>query len=199
MPKRGGRKSSGLAHAGPRAREAAARQLGASRPTCGAALGPELAGFLALPSWHSRCTLTAQRSEEAAMLRMRPVSVAVALLAVTVGSGLVIALAGEPIYRHSGTVIAVERSAIVLGEVGPWKAEDGFTVVTERRVIVTRATEFVAVYRDYDDATGYLGDFREAPLVDWELLPGDIVTIECEHEGDRMIALKVTVLTGEEP
>ena len=133
------------------------------------------------------------------MLRMRAVIVAGALLAVPVGLGLVIAVAGEPIYRHSGAVIAVERSAIVLGEVGPWNAKDGVAVVTERRVVVTRNTEFVAVYRDYDDATGYLGDFKEAPLVDWELLPGDIVTIECEHEGDRMIALKVTVLTAEEP
>jgi hypothetical protein len=132
------------------------------------------------------------------MPRMRP-GIAVVSVAMIVGLGLAIVGAGEPIYRHSGTVIAVERSAIVLGEVGPWKVEDGFTVITERRVIVTRATEFVAVYRDYDDGTGFLGDFKEAPLADWELLPGDVVTIDCEHRGDRMIALKVTVLTAEEP
>ena len=39
----------------------------------------------------------------------------------------------------------------------------------------------------------------EAPLVDWELMPGDIVTIECEHRGERIIALKVTVLAEELP
>ena len=131
------------------------------------------------------------------MLRMRHVIVAVAVVAVMLGLGL--SFAGEPIYRHSGSVVAVERAVIVLAEVGPWKIKNGTTVVTERRIVVTNETEFVAVYRDYDNATGFPGDFTEAPLVDWELMPGDVVTVECEHRGERMIALKVAVLTGEAP
>lgn len=129
------------------------------------------------------------------MPRMRRVVVAVVVVAVMLGLGM--SLAGEPVYRHSGSVVAVERAAIVLAEVGPWKPETGQTVVTERRIIITKATEFVAVYRAYDNGTGFPGDFTEAPLVDWTLLPGDIVTVECEHRGDRMIALKVAVLAPE--
>jgi hypothetical protein len=71
--------------------------------------------------------------------------------------------------------------------------------MTERRVEVTKATEFVAVYRVYDNETGFPGDFTEVPLVDWELLPGDVVTVECEHRGERMIELKVAVLADETP
>ena len=115
------------------------------------------------------------------MLRMRHVIVALTCVPVIVGLGLAISIAGDPIYRHSGTVVAVERAAIILGEVGPRELRDGDTVITERRVVVTQATEFVAVYRDYDNVTGFGGYFKEAPRVDWELRPGDTVTFACER------------------
>lgn len=130
------------------------------------------------------------------MLRSRHV-VAVAAAAVLVGLAPARADAGD-IHRHSGSVIAVERSAILVAEIGPWKIRNGQTVVTELRIVVTKATEFVAAYRAWDAAADFPGEFREVPLVDWEIQPGDLVTVECEHRGDGMIALKVTVLVPDE-
>ena len=100
----------------------------------------------------------------------------------------------ETVYRHSGTVISVRDDAFVLGEVGPWKVVDGVTVVTARRIEVTDTTEFVEVQRTHHSESGFPGDFTEDWWM-WELAPGDYVTVECEHHGATMIALKVTVLS----
>lgn len=104
-------------------------------------------------------------------------------------------VAGAPAtWRHSGCVVAVGPHSIVVAEVGPWRVRAGETVLTERRIEIARATEFVLAQRVADAPSGFPGDFVEEPLVDWRLVRGDHVTVECVHRGARMIAVKVTVL-----
>lgn len=106
---------------------------------------------------------------------------------------------GEPpvIVKHSGTVVTVDsaRSVFVLAEVGPWRVDAGRTVITERRIALTESTEVTYVRRD--DAEAFPGDFLETRLGARELMTGDFVTVECRHEGQRLVAVKVTVCETE--
>ena len=126
------------------------------------------------------------------MVRLRHVTIAFAMVIL-----VATALGSTPVYKHSGSVLAVDRAAgtILLGEVGPWKVVNGETVVTEQRIAVTDRTEFVMVQRSGDDFADFPGGFVEAPLVAWDIVPGDYVTVECEHRGARMVALKVTIMS----
>ena len=101
--------------------------------------------------------------------------------------------AGAQAINHSGTVLAVDRGAgtIILGEVGPWRVERGVTEVTPRVIAMTPSTKFVEVKRGAE--TPFPGDFVETALEAGALKVGDFVTVECRHEGKRMIALKVVV------
>ena len=119
------------------------------------------------------------------------------LLLVVIGLPLV---AGAETVKHTGTVLAVSKDTgtIVLGEVGPWRVEQGVLQITRRIISVTPATEFVQVKRD-KEGVEYPGDFIEARLDPWSFAVGDFVTVDCRHEGKRLIALKITVPAISEP
>lgn len=105
--------------------------------------------------------------------------------------------AGAEAANHSGTIQTLNKEAgtIVLGEVGPWRVKDGVTEVTERTIIVTKATEFRQVRRAAGAGPGgWIGEFVEVGIGPWEVRKGDFVTVEVRREGERLTALKVTVV-----
>jgi hypothetical protein len=98
--------------------------------------------------------------------------------------------------RHSGTVVAVDRSAgvIVVEGMGPWQVKDGVTQVERRTVGVTSATEFVGVKRASGPApSGWVGDFVESGLPGWQVKPGDWVTLIMKPGDKRPTAIRVYV------
>lgn len=103
----------------------------------------------------------------------------------------------EEITKHSGTVLAVDRSAgtLVLGEVGPWRLERGETRITRLAIATSPTTEFTLAERVPDGAAGFPGAFAERLLDPGRVRAGDFVTVRCLHEGKRLTALKVTVST----
>ena len=112
----------------------------------------------------------------------------------------VLALGGLPagaaeLMKHSGTVLAVDRTAgtLVLGEVGPWRVERGETRITRLAIATGSATEFTVAERVPDGAAGFPGAFAERRLDPGHVKAGDFVTVSCLHEGKRLTALKVTV------
>ena len=106
--------------------------------------------------------------------------------------------AGE-VQRHSGTVVAREGGLVQLAEIGPWKVRQGETVIIYRSIEMTPATTLTMVRRDEEPLSGFPGDWVEEGLEPWDLLEGDFVTVDCLHEGGRLIALKITVVAPEEP
>lgn len=131
------------------------------------------------------------------MVRLRHLT---GILVALITSATVAFAADGPVYKHSGSVLAYDLAdgTLVLGEVGPWKTERGVTKLTERRIELTRDTEYVFVRRA-DAANGFEGDFVEEPLPPELVMLDDFVTIECEHQGSRMIALRVLVMDVELP
>ncbi len=117
----------------------------------------------------------------------------------------VLALGGLPagaaeLMKHSGTVLAVDRTAgtLVLGEIGPWRVERGETRITRLTISMVPVTEFTLAERATDGAAGFPGAFLELPLDPWYVKEGDFVTVTCLHEGQRLTALKVTVSKPDE-
>ena len=102
--------------------------------------------------------------------------------------------AGETM-KHSGSIVSVadDATTFVLAEVGSWQVRDGATVITYRTITVTPRTEFAIVGRENEPASGFPGDFVEAPLDPDGVYLNDHVTVDCRHEGTRLIALKITV------
>lgn len=118
--------------------------------------------------------------------------------------GLAVALpawAGAPILKHSGTVVAVDQRAgtIVLAEVGPWRVRQGRTEVTHRTIVVRPETTVTLVMRADDAPSGFPGDFVAVALDPWDLEVGDFATVECQHEGRRLIGLRITLTVPEAP
>ena len=107
--------------------------------------------------------------------------------------------AGHPAMRHSGTIVGLEGDgqAFVLAEIAPWPSGDATR--TRSRVELTNATAFVVARRTIDATTGSPGEFVETAASRAELVPSRFVTVECEHDGPRMIARTVTVVHMEEP
>jgi hypothetical protein len=97
--------------------------------------------------------------------------------------------------KHSGTIvdIAADGKTFVLAEVGPWRVRNGSTVVTRRTITLEPGTEFAIVAREIDTSTGFPGDFVETRLGPDGVYLNDYVTVDCRHEGRRLVALKVTV------
>jgi hypothetical protein len=102
------------------------------------------------------------------------------------------AMAGERL-KHSGTIVSIDEAAatFVLAEVGTW--EQGGTLVSYRTISVTPATAFAIVARADAPPSGFAGDFVELAIDRGGLYPDDFVTVDCVHEGSRLVALKVTV------
>lgn len=128
------------------------------------------------------------------MIRVERVKRVVWLVVMVAVAATAAEAAGADTMRHSGTVVAFDKAAgrLVLGEVGPWRVKDGVTRITELRIALLPGTAFVLVKRVPDAATGFPEDWAEAPLDPGALKPGDFVTVECLHQGERLVALKVT-------
>lgn len=114
---------------------------------------------------------------------------------VVVITGLAGPAAADERMKHSGTIVAIagDGSRVVLAEVGPWRVRKGSTVLTYRTITVTPDTRFTIVGRAVDAATGFVGDFVEMPIDREGLYVDDYVTVDCEHRGKRLLALKITV------
>ena len=99
--------------------------------------------------------------------------------------------------KHTGTIASIDKSAnvIVVEEVGPWRVERGQTEVTKRAIHVSGETKFVRVERRLEAGPGgWPGGFVEASLGAREVREGDYVTVEAERAGERLVALKITVV-----
>jgi hypothetical protein len=109
-------------------------------------------------------------------------------------SGLAAPAAAETM-KHSGIIvdIAADGTTIVLAEVGPWRVRNGATVVTRRTITLTPETAFAIAAREIETPSGFLGDFVETRLGPDGVYLNDSVTVDCQHDGRQLTALKVTV------
>jgi hypothetical protein len=98
--------------------------------------------------------------------------------------------------RHSGSIhsVAEDGQTFVLAEVGPWQMRDGETVTTYRTITLTPDTEYVIVARADRGPNGLAGEFVELELESDGIYLNDYVTVDCRHEGKRLVALKITVI-----
>ncbi len=127
---------------------------------------------------------------------MSPYTKIVWLATVLLVTGVAGAVTADQLPRHSGTVMTTDAAAntFVLAEVGPWRLSRGETVITRRDIVVTPETEFFLVHRADQAPSGFARDFVVESLILWGVGGGDFVTVECRHEGERMIATKVYVV-----
>ena len=119
-----------------------------------------------------------------------------ALAVLLVGPGLVPAAAAEAeMVTHSGTVVAIDLKAggVVFEEIGPWRAAAGVTQTSRRTVEVIPETRFTFAFRS-DVPCDFVGAWVDGPLDPVFVEVGDAITIECRHEGARLIAVKVTIV-----
>jgi len=95
---------------------------------------------------------------------------------------------------HSGTVVAIdpEGGVLIIEELGPWRVEQGRTVVTRRTVVLTADTKFNTFIR-VNVPGAFAGDFLEVALDADSITPGDFVTAECAPERGRLVGLRVTL------
>jgi hypothetical protein len=95
---------------------------------------------------------------------------------------------------HSGTIAAIDpqEGVLLLDEVGPWRVEQGRTVLTRRTVVLTPDTKFNIFIRA-NVPGGFPGDFLEVPLDADSVTPGDFATVECVRARDRLVAVRVTL------
>lgn len=117
------------------------------------------------------------------------------LLALTLGASTVTLAADVPRTSiYSGTVVAVDPQGgrMIMEEVGPWRMENGKTVVTPRTISLTSATTFNTFIR-VDVPGRFAGDFIEVALDAEDITPGDFVTVECLRERGRLVAVRVTM------
>lgn len=128
------------------------------------------------------------------MERFRNVASA-SILAMVVGLSLS-ANAGQTA-RYSGLIssIADDARTFVLAEVGPQRAgHDVAPALTYRTIALSPQTVYAIVARIDDAPSGYQGDFVEFPIGPDRVYLNDYVTVECRHEGKRLVALKITVI-----
>ena len=104
------------------------------------------------------------------------------------------ASAGERL-KHSGSIaaIAADATTFVLGEIGPWQVRKGATVITYRTITLAPETEYAIATRTDQAPSGFPGDFVESPIGPESVYLHDYVTVDCRHEGKRLMALKITV------
>jgi hypothetical protein len=95
---------------------------------------------------------------------------------------------------YSGAVVALDPQGgvMIMEEVGPWRVEQGRTVVTRRTIGLTSATTFNTFIR-VDVPGRFAGDFIEVALDAEDITPGDFVTAECVLERGRLVAVRVTM------
>ena len=98
--------------------------------------------------------------------------------------------------QHSGTIVSIADDArtFVLAEIGPWQVRNGETVVTHRTIELTPETSYAIVARFDAAPSGFRGDWVEFEIGPERVYLNDRVTVECRHEGKRLVALKITVV-----
>jgi len=104
------------------------------------------------------------------------------------------ASAGERV-KHSGSIVSIAAAAktFVLAEVGPWQVRKGATVITYLTITLAPETGYAIVARTDQAPSGFPGDFVETPIGPESVYLHDYVTVDCRHEGKRLMALKITV------
>ncbi|HET8531399.1 MAG TPA: hypothetical protein VFO08_09640 [Methylomirabilota bacterium] len=98
--------------------------------------------------------------------------------------------------KYSGTVVAVDRGAgtIVVEGMGPWRVKDGVTQLERRTIGIVPSTELMRLERASGVApSGWPGDFVESALPEWQVKPGDWVTVAVKLDGARMTAIRIDV------
>lgn len=98
--------------------------------------------------------------------------------------------------QHSGTIMSIGDDArtFVLAEVGPWQVRNGETVLTHRTIELAPETKYAIVARVDAAPSGFRGDWVEFEIGPERVYLNDHVTVECRHEGKRLVALKITVV-----
>lgn len=124
----------------------------------------------------------------------RPGHVAFACMLILVG--LTASASGAERAKHSGSIVWIAEDArtFVLAEVGPWRVRDGRTVITYQTVRLAPETRFAIVARADDAPSGFPRDFVETRLGPESVYLNDYVTVDCRHEGKRLVAEKITVI-----
>ena len=121
----------------------------------------------------------------------------VGMLAVALVAALAMpAIAEQASTKHTGRVVSIdlEQRRLVLDEVGLWRP--GSAIQPIRRTIeLTAKTDFIITLRA-NPPDGYPGQFIEGELYVEGIEPGDVVTVDCLHDGRRLIARTVTVLSS---
>jgi len=122
----------------------------------------------------------------------------VVLFALVVLLGLAAPASGGELVKHSGSIVAIadDASTFVLAEVGPWQVREGATVLTYVTIALAPDTEYALVARADEPPSGFGGDFVETRLGPEDVYLHDYVTVDCLHEGGRMVALKITVTSA---
>jgi hypothetical protein len=125
---------------------------------------------------------------------MRYVSLILFTLAVLLVEPHIVSAAANDTVTHSGTVLAIDVRGrrLVFEEIGPWRAHRGVMQTIRRTVELVPATRFTFASRT-DAPCDSVGAWVEGPLDPVFLEVGDAITIECRHEGARLIAVKVIV------
>jgi hypothetical protein len=117
------------------------------------------------------------------------------LLALALGAAPIVTTANAArTTTYSGSVVAVDPQGgvMMMEEIGPWRVEQGTTVVTRRTVGLTSGTRFNTFIR-VDVPGRFAGDFIEVALDAEDITPGDFVTAECVRERGRLVAVRVTM------
>jgi hypothetical protein len=98
----------------------------------------------------------------------------------------------DPIERHSGRVIRVDRlrDMVVVEEMGAWSPATERTAITRNRIHFTGLTDFKIFVRTRG-AGKFRGEFGEISLRVTNVFPGDTVTAECVRDGNRLVALSI--------
>jgi hypothetical protein len=124
---------------------------------------------------------------------MRIASSLLLALALVAGPSALAADSARPT-RHSGTVVAVDPpgGVLIMEEIGPWRVEQGKTVVTRRTIGLTSGTK-VNTFIRVDVPGRFAGDFIEVELDAEDITPGDFATAECVRERGRLVAVRVTL------
>jgi hypothetical protein len=118
--------------------------------------------------------------------------------ALLAASSLVLVMAAHggagDVVRHSGTIVNIDErtESTLLEEIGPWRIASGKTTLL--KVAIAPDAPILLARRSARAPSGFGGDYVEEPMAPWGLAPGDFVTVECRHQGKRLVAIKVTVV-----
>jgi hypothetical protein len=96
--------------------------------------------------------------------------------------------------RYAGTVRAFDGSSLVLEDVGPGQEGRHEAPITPRTIAVTPDTALFVTIRAEDARSGFPGDYRETRADISELKVGAFVSVQCQLEGPRCRALKLTIV-----